>query len=217
MKLALFDVDDTLLRGDCEALWCEYLTSRGLFDMSRISEFMHSYRNGGFDVRDFTRFQLQPLAQLEQRDLERHRRDYLENTVLPLACADVRARLEEHRAQEHVLVAISAAHDFLAEPISKHFSVHAALYTVGEQAEGRYTGEVAGTPCFGPGKIERLDAWLAEQGEEWSSVEESWFYSDSYNDLPLLERVNHAIAVRPDPRLRAFAQAAKWEIIDSGK
>ena len=214
MKLALFDLDDTLLDGDSEVLWCEYLTREGLFDMTGIAEFMQSYRRGGFDFGEFMRFQLRPLTVLSNELLTHHRAEFLQRDLYPRASAVMRARMEDHRARGHTLVGVSAAHDFLAEPIFAYLGLDASLCTRGEQREGRYTGEVVGTACFAEGKITRLDAWLASRRTEWRAVEDSWFYSDSYNDLPLLERVEHAVAVRPDSRLRAVAQATSWEIVE---
>ncbi len=214
MKLALFDIDDTLLCGDSESLWCEYLTSRGLFDMTGIERFIELYRNGGFDFDEFIRFQLRPLAELDTQVLLGHRADFLQGTIFPLIPDGMRERVEEHRARGHVLLAISAAHDFLALPITEHFRMDGGLCTVSERVDGRYTGEISGTACFREGKITCLDEWLAQRSSDWGQVEESWFYSDSHNDLPLLERVDHPIAVRPDARLRLRAQAANWEILD---
>jgi HAD superfamily hydrolase (TIGR01490 family) len=214
MKLALFDLDDTLLDGDSEVLWCDYLTREGIFDMTGIREFMQSYREGGFDFAAFMRFQLRPLARLSDDELASHRATFLERDLFPRVSAVMRARLDEHRGQGHVLVGVSAAHDFLAEPIFERLGLDAGLCTMSERRDGRYTGEFVGTPCFAEGKIVRLDAWLASQRTEWKAVSESWFYSDSYNDLPLLERVEHAVAVRPDSRLRAVAQATSWEIVE---
>ena len=214
MKLALFDLDDTLLDGDSEVLWCEYLTREGVYDMTGIREFMQSYREGGFDFGEFMRFQLRPLVQLSDAELAHHRGVFLERDLYPRASTVMRARVQDHRARGHAIVGVSAAHDFLAEPIFAHLGLDAGLCTQGEKKGGRYTGEVAGTPCFAEGKIVRLDSWLASQRSEWAAVSESWFYSDSYNDLPLLERVEHAVAVRPDSRLRAVARATSWEVVE---
>ncbi|MCB9914204.1 MAG: HAD family phosphatase [Planctomycetes bacterium] len=215
MKLALFDLDGTLIQGDSEVGWCRFLTARGAFDMSGIDAFMSSYVGGGFDADAFYRFQLRPLTVLSEDELEALRDEYLRDHVLPTVSPALRARLEAHRERGHVALAITAAHDFLAVPICALFPLDGELATLGERRDGRHTGAVSGTPCFGVGKITRLERWLAERGASWRDVEESWFYSDSHNDLPLLERVHHAVAVRPDPRLRTAAQAAGWEVVDA--
>lgn len=212
MRLALFDLDQTLIQSDSEVGWCEFLTRRGLYDMSAIEGFMHSYEHGDFDFDEFMAFQLAPLTKLGDAQLEELREVFVEEVVLPTVSPSMHERLREHRTKGHTLLAVTAAHDFIARPICEAFDLDGGLYTQGERRDGRYTGRVQGTPCFAAGKILRVDAWLAERELGWVDVEESWFYSDSYNDLPLLQLVDHAVAVRPDDRLRAEAQARGWEI-----
>ena len=214
MRLALFDIDGTLIQNDSEVAWCRHLTRHEAFDMSGIDAYMHSYVHGGFDFDEFMRFQLEPLTRVEQGRLESLRELFLEEEIRPEVSPSMLARIVEHRERGHALLAVSAAHDFIAAPICALLGLDEGRFTRGELLEGRHTGRYVEPPCFGAGKITHVDAWLDERGSSWAEVEESWFYSDSYNDLPLLERVDHPVAVRPDDRLRAAASAAGWEIHD---
>ena len=213
MRLALFDIDDTLIRCDSEFRWCEFLTRSGLCDMSGIDRFCRDYEAGELNFDEFAHFQLSPLTLFETAEIEAHRDRFLAQEILPQICATVQERVAEHRARGDQILAVSAAHDFLAAPIARMAGIEEGLYTMAEHDGTRYTGSVAGTPCFRQGKCAHVDAWLAERGVEWSQLETSWFYSDSHNDLPLLRRVEHPVVVRPDEVLREVARAENWEVL----
>jgi len=215
MQLALFDLDDTLILGDSEVLWSHYLDRNGVYDMVEIDRFIGAYGEGTLDFERFARFMLAPLAALPLERMVRLRDRFLADEIEPRLANGGLARIEAHREREHTLLAVSAAHDFLAEPIARRCGLDEGLFTIGERVGAEYTGEVDGIPCYREGKVAKLDAWLARRGLDWSSVETSWFYSDSHNDLPLLERVHAPIAVRPDGKLRAHARSRGWEIVES--
>jgi len=214
MRLALFDIDDTLIEADCEVLWCHYLTREGLFDMARIEQFERDYRAGELDYGEFISFQLAPLAQMEQGALYAHRETFLEGEIRPRLCSLLRERVRQHREAGDRLLAISAAHDFLADPIARMAGIDEGLYTQAERDESGFTGRFTGQACFQEGKILRLEAWLHAAGLSWDALADSWFYSDSHNDLPLLRRVRNPVVVRPDAKLRQVAEEGAWEVIE---
>ena len=214
MRLALFDIDDTLIRGDCEVLWSRYLTREGLYDMSEIERFCAEYHAGTLDYDAFTRFQLAPLAALDAEVVREHRQRFLDDEIAPLVCELLQERVADHRERGDVLVAISAAHDFLAKPISRMAGIETGLYTLAERNGRSFTGRTSGRQCFREGKIGCLEDWLTENDLDWNDLEDTWFYSDSHNDLPLLRKVVHPVVVRPDDALRKVAERDAWELIE---
>lgn len=214
MRLALFDIDETILRGDSETLWCRYLTRNGIYDMSRIDEFVQDYYNGSLDFAAFMEFQLEPLAALPTKELLRHRATFLESEIVPAICTTLRERIDEHLRRDERVLTVSAAHDFLAAPITELFGIDEGLFTIAERHGDSFTGGVAGTPCYREGKIQHVTDWLEQEGTSWAELEASCFYSDSHNDEPLLRHVDRAVCVRPDARLRQVAAKLDWEVID---
>lgn len=212
--LALFDVDDTLLRGDCEVLWSRFLTREGLHDMSEIERFCAEYRAGTLDYEEFCRFQLAPLVALGGERARELRGRFLEAEVLPRLCETVLTRVRAHLAAGDRVLVITAAQDFLGRPVARLAGIQEGLYTSAERVGREFTGRTIGTPCFREGKVRRLDEWLAEEGLDRGSLAEIWFYSDSHNDLPLLRSVDRPVVVRPDERLAAVASEQGWERLD---
>lgn len=214
MELALFDLDNTLLGGDSDYLWGRFLIEEGLVDersYERENErFYMEYREGRLDIDEFLRFQLRPLAEYRPTELQEMRARYLEEKIRPIILPAARALIEEHRSAGRYLLIITATNSFLTRPIADMLGVETLLATEPEMADGRYTGGVAGTPCFREGKVVRLHEWLARHG---MNLEHSWFYSDSHNDLPLLELVAHPVAVDPDETLAQHAETKGWPII----
>lgn len=213
MRLALFDIDETLILDDSEVLWCRYLTRNDIYDMSRIEVFCQEYEQGQLDYDAFVSFQLEPLVALPEDALLKHRQAFLESEIAGRFCPMLAERIQEHRKQGHQVLVVSAAHDFLAAPITAMAGIEDGLFTMAERADTGYTGKLAGTPCFREGKVTCVTNWLEARDLDWTSVERSWFYSDSQNDLPLLEKVDHPIIVRPDPTLKAIASERGWELI----
>lgn len=214
MALALFDLDNTLLNGDSDYLWGQFLVERGIVDASfyesENQRFYDQYLQGTLDIHEFLRFQLEPLARHNRLQLESWRADYLQEKIIPILLDNARKLIDSHRDQGDETVIITATNRFITEPIANYFGVHTLLATEPEMKDGQYTGGVNGTPCFQEGKVENLQTWLKHNGR---SLEESWFYSDSHNDLPLLELVDHPVAVNPDDRLAAIADKRDWPVI----
>lgn len=215
MKLALFDLDNTLLGGDSDYLWGQFLVEHNRVDKAVYARenqrFYEEYQQGKLDIHAFLRFQLAPLAQYAYADLLQWRAQFLEQKIKPIVLPAAVALVERHRQQGDTLVMITATNAFITAPIAQWFQIPHLLATEPEFLAGRYTGGVVGTPCFQQGKVTRLQAWLEQQQ---ATLSESWFYSDSHNDLPLLTQVSHPVAVDPDPTLRHHAEAQQWPILN---
>lgn len=214
MKLAIFDLDNTLIAGDSDHLWGAYLVEQGIVDRAAYEaandRFFREYRDGTLDIDAYLRFALAPLAANAPEDLWRWRRAFVERMIQPIVLPAARGLVEQHRAQGDFTLILTATNRFVTEPIAALFGVDALLATEPEWRDGRYTGAVTGRPTFREGKVDALLAWLADRD---LSLENSVFYSDSHNDLPLLERVREPVAVDPDPQLRAVADARDWPVI----
>lgn len=218
MKLALFDLDNTLLAGDSDYEWAQFLIDRGVLDRERYEarnrEFYDQYKAGTLDIYEFLDFQLKPLAQHPRATLDAWHADYMKSRIMPMIRDTARELVARHRDETRVL--ITATNSFVTAPIAREFGIEHLIATDPEQRDGRFTGGVQGLPCFREGKVTRLEAWLAERGESIKSVIKSTFYSDSHNDLPLLEQVSHPVAVDPDAALRAQAEARGWPVLSLG-
>jgi HAD superfamily hydrolase (TIGR01490 family) len=213
MPLALFDLDNTLLAGDSDYLWGCFLVEKGLVD-ERIYEeanqrFYREYAEGKLDIHEFLNFALQPLADNDPALLQSLHQEFMDKHIKPIMTSGGRRLIAEHRSNGDHPVIITATNSFVTGPIAQAFGVSDLIATEPEVVDGHYTGRVAGTPCFQQGKIERLHNWLEVTRLEFN---DSWFYSDSHNDLPLLETVAHPVAVDPDDQLRAIASARGWPI-----
>jgi HAD superfamily hydrolase (TIGR01490 family) len=214
VTLAIFDLDHTLLGGDSDYLWGEYLIEHGIVDKQTYrrenDRFYAEYKAGTLDIFEFLEFSLEPLTRFDMRDLDRLHQGYMMEKVDSILLPAAMELLDRHRAHDHTLLIITATNRFVTEPIAKRLGVEHLLATDPEVINDRYTGRVAGTPCFREGKVTRLRQWLSQHGQ---NLHDSWFYSDSHNDLPLLELVNHPVAVDPDETLTWHAQEKNWRII----
>jgi len=214
MSLAIFDLDNTLLAGDSDYLWGRHLVASGVVEGDRYEaanqRFYDDYRAGRLDIDAFLRFSLRPLAENTLEDLLRWREEFLEQHIAPIMLPSAHALVERHRAAGDTLMIITATNAFVTAPIAARFGIEHLIATEPERLGGRYTGAVAGTPAFREGKVERLGQWLDEHDADLAG---SHFYSDSINDLPLLEQVAHPVAVDPDPRLAAIARTRGWPIL----
>lgn len=216
MKLALFDLDNTLLAGDSDFEWAQFLIEQGVLDRelyeARNQTFYDQYRAGTLDIHEFLDFQLKPLARHPREQLERWHRDYMHRKVLPMITQKARDLVESHANDARVVV--TATNSFVTRPIAREFGIENLVATDPEETpDGQFTGGVKGVPAFREGKVTRVSAWLAELGLGWSSFEETWFYSDSLNDLPLLSKATHPVAVDPDETLKEHAVANGWMMI----
>lgn len=213
MTLALFDLDNTLLAGDSDYLWGCFLVEKGLVDgelyRQANARFYAQYAEGKLDIHEFLNFALTPLAKFELETLADLHREFMAQNIRSIMTAVGRDKINEHRALGHTTLIITATNRFVTEPIAREFGVDDLIATEPEIKHGKYTGRVAGTPSFQHGKITRLEDWMQARGE---TLEDSWFYSDSHNDLPLLERVSHPVAVDPDASLKQIAGARGWPI-----
>ena len=214
MALALFDLDNTLLAGDSDYLWGQFLVEKGIVDGEYYEKenqrFYDQYLEGSLNIMEFLAFQLQPLAAHPRTRLETWRSEFLDEKIEPIMLPSARALLDRHRAQGDTLVIITATNRFITEPIAQRYGVEHLLATEPEMVDGEYTGGVSGTPCFQHGKVERLKAWLDARGE---TLDSSSFYSDSHNDLPLLELVDRPVAVDPDEVLAQEARKRGWALM----
>lgn len=214
MTLAIFDLDNTLLAGDSDHAWGEFLVEEGMVDAEDYKQandrFYQEYLNGELDIFHYQRFILQPLSRHNMEELETWRDDFMRKKVAPMMLDKAAKLLAEHREQGHTLMIITATNRFITEPIAHKLGVEHLIATEPELVNGRFTGEVAGTPSFQEGKVERLHDWLAGNGE---SLAGAWFYSDSRNDVPLLEKVDNPVAVDPDPTLEQIARERNWPVM----
>ena len=218
--LALFDLDHTLLAGDCDEAWVAFLIGEGILDRERFERgnrtVTERYRRGEVGVLEFTEFYTSTLAAGDPAELDALRERYLEQSIRPAITASARKLVERHRGAGHLLVLTTAANRFLAAPIAAELGFEHLIATEPATQGGRFTGAVAGTPNMREGKIARLEQWLAQLGVSLDSFRESWFYSDSRNDIPLLSRVTHPVAVNPDPTLAELARARRWPVLEVG-
>ncbi len=212
MTLAIFDLDNTLLRGDSDYQWGRFLAEHHIVDGEHYERenlrYYRAYEAGTLDIHEFLRFQLRPLSEHEPATLYAWREQFLKEKIVPLILPQARQLIERHRRLGHRLLIITATNRFITAPIAALLDVEELLATEPEMRDGRYTGGVVGTPCYREGKVARLHAWLDDTGE---NLHGSWFYSDSHNDLPLLEQVTHPVAVDPDSALRRHATRARLE------
>jgi HAD superfamily hydrolase (TIGR01490 family) len=217
MKLALFDLDNTLLAGDSDFEWAQFLIAKGVLDRevheAKNREFYEHYKAGTLDIHAFLDFQLKPLGRHPRAELEAWHREYMATRIQPMITGQARALVKEYRQKADKIAIITATNRFVTGPIAREFGVEHLIATEVEEIDGRYTGRGTGIPCFKEHKITRLEMWLSEQGLLWEDVTESWFYSDSLNDLPLLSKVTHPVAVDPDDTLEAHAKLNGWPII----
>ncbi|MGW8271232.1 MAG: histidinol-phosphatase [Burkholderiales bacterium] len=217
MKLALFDLDNTLLAGDSDYEWGQFLVDRGVLDRdsyeAQNAAYFEQYKAGTLDIHEYLGFALRPLAEHSPEELARWHEDFMRTRIAPMIGEPARALVRKHVARGDLCAIVTATNSFVTAPIARAFGIAHLIATEPESRDGRFTGRVMGTPCFREGKIARVDAWLAASGRPLSGFAESTFYSDSHNDLPLLERVSRPVAVDPDPQLAAEAARRGWPVI----
>jgi len=214
VSIALFDLDNTLIAGDSDFLWGCFLVEQGIVDGTSYERanrrFYDQYKVGELDIHEFLAFQLRPLAEHDLPQLQRWRAQYVEEKIVPILLPRARQLVAHHRERGDTLVVITATNRFITSPIVGLYGIEHLLATEPELVDGRFTGGVAGIPCFQDGKVRVLEDWVA--GRQLS-LEDSCFYSDSHNDLPLLRRVTWPTAVDPDEILEAHARQQDWPVI----
>ena len=214
MTLAIFDLDNTLLNGDSDHAWGEFLVQQGIVNEEEFKNtndlFYHQYQQGQLDIMAYLAFALKPLSQHSKTQLDEWHRLFMQTVIAPMRLPKAEALIQQHRSRGDFLLIITATNSFVTAPIAESLGVDAILATEPEFKNGRYTGLVAGTPCFQEGKVERLHEWLKETSR---SLKGSTFYSDSHNDLPLLKMVDHPVAVDADEQLLAYARENDWPVI----
>jgi HAD superfamily hydrolase (TIGR01490 family) len=214
VHLAIFDLDNTLLAGDSDYLWGKFLAGRGMVDPDFYEQenqrFYEEYKAGDLDIFEFLAFSLKPLSELAPASLASLHQEFMDECIRPIITPAARQLLAKHRENGDILLIITATNRFITAPIAEELAVPNLLATEPEIVDGRYTGQVTGIPCYREGKVERLQHWLQQTNY---NLAESWFYSDSHNDLPLLEIVTHPVAVDPDETLADHAAARGWPII----
>ena len=214
MALAIFDLDNTLLNGDSDYLWGRFLVELGVVDgdwyEGENQRFYDEYKAGTLDILEFLRFSLQPLATHDMATLNEWHARFMKEKIQPIIQPRAQALVDQHREAGDTLLIITATNRFVTAPIAAAFGIDNLLATEPAREHGRFTGEVADTPCFREGKVKRLDRWLRETG---LNLEGSYFYSDSHNDLPLLELVPHPVAVDADDTLQQHAEQRGWKTI----
>lgn len=218
MRLALFDLDHTLLPIDSDYEWGEFTIRLGWCDASefkrRNAQYFEQYRAGTLDIHDYVRFATEAIRhQGEQASAQAHSQ-FMDEVIRPALRPQALELVERHRQSGDHLLIVTATNDFVTRPIANLFGVHELIAVELERdQQGRLTGGIVGTPSAREGKVQRMNEWLAARDLGWHDVEAT-FYTDSLNDLALLERVAYPVATNPDRRLRSLAGQRGWPILD---
>lgn len=218
MNLALFDLDHTLLPLDSDYSWGEFTIRLGWVDpvafKQRNDEFFAQYQAGQLDVHDYVRFATQAVRERNPQEAQAAHAQFMDEVIRPHIKPEALDLIAHHRQRGDAIVIVTATNEFVTRPIAQALGVSDLIAIELElDAQGRYTGEIAGTPSFRDGKVTRVAQWLAQRGLQWHQVHTT-FYSDSTNDLPLLEQVNEPVATNPGDSLRTVAQARGWRVLE---
>lgn len=214
MALAIFDLDNTLIAGDSDHAWGEFLIEKSLVDRDFFKKtndhFYQDYLDGDLDIHAYIEFAIEPLTRLSDELLAELQQEFMQHHIQPIMLPKAAELLDSHRRRGDYLLIITATNSFVTGPIAKLLEVDDLIATNPEKIDGRYTGKISGVPCYQEGKVVRLNEWLLEKN---MNLEDSVFYSDSHNDIPLLEHVERAVAVDPDDALEKFAKKQGWEVM----
>ena len=217
MNLVLFDLDNTLLAGDSDFEWAQFLISKGVLDRevheARNLEFYEHYQAGTLDIHAFLDFQLAPLSRHARTELDAWHREFMTTRIRPIIGAPARNLVRRHLDEGSLCAIVTATNSFVTGPIAREFGIAHLVATVPEFADGRFTGKARGVPAFKEGKVARVEAWLESLGLWLGAFEHSFFYSDSHNDLPLMSLVTDPVAVDPDDTLQTKATENGWPIM----
>ena len=214
MNLALFDLDNTILAGDSDYNWSRFLIQEGYLDgaihAEKNEKFYADYKAGTLDIFAFVEFQFKPLARNPRTVLNQLLKKYVEEVIKPMITEKARALVKRHQDEGDLIIVITATNSFITKPIAELFGIENLIGTDPEEKEGEFTGKVSGLPSFKEGKVTRLEVWLKNKNLSLASFEKSYFYSDSHNDLPLMQKVTHPVAVDSDDVLSEYAKSKGW-------
>jgi len=214
LNLALFDLDNTILAGDSDYNWSRFLIQEGYLDgaihAEKNEKFYEDYKAGTLDIYAFVEFQFKPLARNPRIVLNQLLKKYVEEVIKPMITEKARALVKRHQDEGDLIIVITATNSFITKPIAELFGIENLIGTDPEEKEGEFTGKVSGLPSFKEGKVTRLEAWLKGKNLSLASFENSYFYSDSHNDLPLMQKVTHPVAVDSDDVLSEYAKSKGW-------
>ena len=214
MPLAIFDLDNTLLNGDSDYAWGQFVADKGLVDSdnyrSANETFFRAYQSGELDIVAYQEFVLEAVSRFSLDEIDALHREFMATKIRPMRLQKADRLLRKHRKKGDLLVVITATNRFISGPIARAMEVEELIATEGKIRKKHFTGKIKGTPCYREGKVKRLDQWLRDNGQ---SLKGSHFYSDSHNDLPLLKLVSHPVAVDPDDTLRKYAKRLNWPVI----
>jgi len=219
MNLALFDLDNTLLSGDSDFEWAQFLIGKGVVDRelqeAKNIQFYEQYKAGTLDIHEFLIFQLAPLTRHSRAELDAWHREYMAKHIRPIIGEKARALVRQHLGSGDLCAIVTATNSFVTGPIARELGIPHLIGTIAavNPENGAFSGGPRGTPAFREGKIERVEAWLEALGLCWRSFDDSYFYSDSHNDLPLMSKVKTPVAVDPDDKLRRQSSEMGWKII----
>lgn len=214
MELAIFDLDNTLLDGDSDYLWGQFLCENNYISCKEhedeSTKHYKNYQQGTLDIHAFLKFQLRCLAENDYATLHAWRERFLKEKIQPVILPKATQLIEQHRCRGHTLLIITATNDFITTPIAKLLHIDNLIATKAQIEENKYTGEVSGIPSFAEGKVILYKEWLKINK---FIPQNSFFYSDSHNDIPLLSYVTHPVVVDPDKILKNKAKQNNWKII----
>ena len=221
-QLALFDLDHTLLPIDSDHEWGRFLVKIGVVDATHYASenerFYADYKAGRLDIYGFLDFALKPLSEHSREQLNTWHQQFMQEMILPNLKSSALDLVKKHQDQGDMCCVVTATNSFVTKPIAQAFGIKDIVATepevIGNPETGNFSGKVAGIPNFKEGKVTRVESWLASQNLHWDNLISSYFYSDSINDLPLLEKVMHPIATNPDDRLRDQANKRSWPILE---
>jgi HAD superfamily hydrolase (TIGR01490 family) len=215
--IALFDLDNTLLNGDSDFEWAQFLISKGVVDpeiqAAKNAQFYADYKAGTLDIHAFLDFQLAPLARHPRAQLDAWHTEFMQKHIRPIMLDNARALVNRHLELGHLCAVVTATNAFVTGDIAREFGIPHLIATIPGENQGAFTGKPVGTPSFQKGKITRVNAWLESIGLWQGSFDRRWFYSDSHNDLPLLEWSTNPVAVDADDTLKAHASAHGWPLV----
>jgi HAD superfamily hydrolase (TIGR01490 family) len=214
MALAIFDLDNTLINGDSDHAWGEFVADKGIVEGDSYrranDEFYRAYQLGELDMVAYQEFVLAPMRQMSMEEIDALHREFMATRINAMRLPKANRLIANHRKDGDTLLIITATNHFITAPIARALGIEDLIATEGEIRNHRFTGKIKGVPCYREGKVKRLESWLREKN---LGLADSFFYSDSHNDLPLLQLVSHPVAVDPDDTLRNYAERMQWPII----